>query len=323
MSSPPSYSGLSMASTSPREGLVSPPRTHARDQAQAALSIGMPLYPQAPPPSLATPSKARTRPSNMSGSSTIARPQLEFKQSTGLHGGPPSTPRSLGTVPPTTPPPQHSGRAPSSSTLRQRIDPSESGGGVFLSMWRCIIKTLAYILAGLTSVVIVAIILGIYAAIGALDGTLCMLIGNGILRVSLLSHYTTDKFAAIIGSIGGSITCLPFLSLSALSNKKPKITFHDLPLLMLSGCALGALIGTIGCAILKKHVQDLVGGIDVLHAARAGAVGGAIMVPANILGFRFVIVLVAGALLSLCAMAVRVFEAVTGLVLGPYDRETV
>ncbi|KAF4613220.1 hypothetical protein D9613_010959 [Agrocybe pediades] len=322
MSSPPSYSGLSMASTSPREGLVSPPRTHARDQAQAALSIGMPLYPQEPPPLLATPSKARTRPSNMSGS-TIARPQLEFKQ----FGGPAPTSRSLGTLPPTTPPPQYSGRAPSSSTSRQRIDPSESGGGVFLSMWRCIIKTLAYILAGLISVVIVAIILGCYAAIGALDGTLCMydssLIGNGILRVSLLSHYTTNKFAATIGAIGGSITCLPLLLLSALSNKKPKITLHDLPWLMLFGCALGALLGTLGCAILEKHVHDLPGGIDVLHAARAGAVGGTIMVPANILGFRFLLVLVAGVLLSLCAITMRVFEAVTGLVLGPYDRETV
>ncbi|KAF8803190.1 hypothetical protein BYT27DRAFT_6745655 [Phlegmacium glaucopus] len=41
---------------------------------------------------------------------------------------------------------------------------------------------------------------------------------------------------------------------------------------------VSTLSGTIGCAVLLHNHVDL-GGIDVLHATRAGALGGAILAP--------------------------------------------
>jgi hypothetical protein len=44
----------------------------------------------------------------------------------------------------------------------------------------------------------------------------------------------------------------------------------------------GALSGTIGASLLLSYKVDL-GGIDVLHATRAGALGGTIIIPGSIL----------------------------------------
>jgi hypothetical protein len=52
--------------------------------------------------------------------------------------------------------------------------------------------------------------------------------------------------------------------------------------------ALGAATGAIGCSILIKHHVELPGDMDVLHAARAGALGAAILGP----GFLVVAMLI-------------------------------
>ena len=98
------------------------------------------------------------------------------------------------------------------------------------------------------------------------------LIGNAILRAAHLAHYTDDASAAAIGATGGVIA-------SIIVGIILHVVEDHWFIRLCSGVLASTLTGTIGCAILLHNHVDL-GPIDVLHATRAGALGGAIIGPA-------------------------------------------
>jgi hypothetical protein len=107
------------------------------------------------------------------------------------------------------------------------------------------------------------------------------LIGNGILRTAHLAHYTDNASAAAIGATGAIIaTIITGIFIQCF----PKDENGQPPwfITLFSNILVSTLTGTIGCAILMHHHVDL-GPIDVLHATRAGALGGAILGPGMIL----------------------------------------
>jgi hypothetical protein len=106
------------------------------------------------------------------------------------------------------------------------------------------------------------------------------LTGNAILRAAHLAHYTTNAVAAEIGAIGGVISAIAF---GFFTQCLPKDENGELwwPFSMASSVIVSTLAGTIGCAILQRAQAEL-HGIDVLHAARAGALGGAVLGPGMI-----------------------------------------
>jgi len=110
------------------------------------------------------------------------------------------------------------------------------------------------------------------------------LIGNGILRAAHLSHYTTNRVAAIIGAVG-SLVAAPVIGIPLNcimgdqrdENGRPRSSWTTI----LTTVLVGTLTGTLGAAVLKHNHFDLQG-TDVLHATRAGALGGAILGPGAI-----------------------------------------
>ncbi|KAF9011767.1 hypothetical protein BDQ17DRAFT_1405391 [Cyathus striatus] len=128
-----------------------------------------------------------------------------------------------------------------------------------------------YICGALCLPVIVTLIFALVTAVCVLDGVLSMLIGNAIFRDVHPSDYTDNRHASIIGAVGGCIAsvafsiiipCLPILSYVA-----PFISV-----------GYGAAVGAIGSAVLDAADIDI-GHIDVRNATKAGAVGGAILIP--------------------------------------------
>lgn len=97
------------------------------------------------------------------------------------------------------------------------------------------------------------------------------MIGNAILRAVHLERYTNNGAAAQIGAVCGAIFG-SFISLLDL----------NIIIRTLATVILGALGGTSGAAVLLRAGKDL-GGIDVLHATRAGALGSTICIPATLL----------------------------------------
>ncbi|KAF8809237.1 hypothetical protein BYT27DRAFT_7210234 [Phlegmacium glaucopus] len=108
-------------------------------------------------------------------------------------------------------------------------------------------------------------LLGFSFALTASTGAIALLTGNGILRAAHLAHYTSNASAAYIGGTYNE------------EGKETVPWYIQLCMHLL----LSTLSGTIGCAVLLHRHVDL-GGIDVLHATRAGALGGAILGPGSI-----------------------------------------
>jgi uncharacterized BrkB/YihY/UPF0761 family membrane protein len=123
--------------------------------------------------------------------------------------------------------------------------------------------------------------LGLCLGFIAANGAVVMLIGNGILRAAHLAHYTDNASAAAIGATGAIIaTIITGIFISCIhkdENGQPPWFIS-----LFANVLASTLTGTIGCAILIHNHVDL-GPIDVLHAARAGALGGAILGPGMIL----------------------------------------
>ena len=110
------------------------------------------------------------------------------------------------------------------------------------------------------------------------------LTGNGILRAAHLAHYTNNASAALIGVVGSLISVFilwvfsPCIPKTRDENGNEKIHgFIQTCMWLLHS----TLCGTIGSAVLRGHVD--LGGIDILHATRAGALGGAILGPGSVL----------------------------------------
>ncbi|TDL27134.1 hypothetical protein BD410DRAFT_783325 [Rickenella mellea] len=131
---------------------------------------------------------------------------------------------------------------------------------------------------GIFGVVIFALNFGMVCANAALGGVINMILGNHILRIAHLSHYTSNIWACRIGAIGGPIAAIAFSVLNVIQCGPEMAGIIQILNLFIS-VALGAATGAIGCSILIKHHVELPGDIDVLHAARAGALGAAILGP--------------------------------------------
>jgi hypothetical protein len=114
------------------------------------------------------------------------------------------------------------------------------------------------------------------------------------------SGYTpvTSK-AAAIGAVGGILAGMivgavgGFLPKKSVNGQQPQ---HPWYIQMASTVLGGTLSGAIGASILLRQNVDLAG-LDVLHATRAGAVGGAIFGPGAIILLPLII-LVIGILLA-------------------------
>ena len=123
---------------------------------------------------------------------------------------------------------------------------------------------------------------------------LIRLTGNGILRSAHLAHYTDNASAAAIGATGGSVTSIIFSVFIKVTGTGEAPFFKSL-----GGTILfSTLTGTIGCTILMHNDVDL-GPIDVLHATRAGAVGGAVLGLAMAVALLPILLVVSAILISI------------------------
>ena len=100
------------------------------------------------------------------------------------------------------------------------------------------------------------------------------LTGNAILRAHW-EHYTNNKSAAAIGATGSVFAGLIIVLLTAPFVASGQSVRLPWPLAVIYVIIFSLLTGTIGSKILTDCRVDL-GGIDILRATRAGAVGGAI-----------------------------------------------
>jgi len=138
---------------------------------------------------------------------------------------------------------------------------------------------------------------------GALFGAFSLVVGNAILRASHLGPYTHEIAATSgIGAVGVTITLPAAIFIKAffkIDLPEPKsvveIYFNRIIFGGFAG-AIGAFTGTIGTAILLLAGIEL-GEIDILHATRAGALGGATFVCCGLLlfGIYWIIIFVIGA----------------------------
>jgi len=142
-----------------------------------------------------------------------------------------------------------------------------------------LLRVFLIVLAGIGVVILVVFMLGLSFGSVAANGAVIMLIGNGILRAAHLSHYTTNRVAAIIGAVGslvaGAVLSIPINCVTVNQqdeNGRPRSSWTT----YFTTVLVGTLTGTFGAAILKHYHFDLEG-TDVLHATRAGALGGAIL----------------------------------------------
>ncbi|CAA7262104.1 unnamed protein product [Cyclocybe aegerita] len=173
-----------------------------------------------------------------------------------------------------------------------------------------------YLIPGTIFVALAAVLFfGLPFAIASAQGALVMFVGNAILRAAHLEHYTRAALAAAVGATGAPIAviiigivlqCLPRQLTE--SSQPPRQHIYDeyagqneqaqLPwyTTFCTTIVANTLSGTIGSAILLHNHVDLEG-MDVLHATRAGATGGAVMAAAMIF-VGPVITVVLGILLS-------------------------
>ncbi|CAA7262103.1 unnamed protein product [Cyclocybe aegerita] len=166
-----------------------------------------------------------------------------------------------------------------------------------------------YIIPGAFFLVLAtAIFLGLPFSVLSAYGALVMFVGNAILRAAPLDHYTTHELAAAIGATGSPFACiivaivLQCLPRQLTETDPPRYARYArrprLPLwgdsdseqdtnpagttvmpwytAFLTTVVVNTLGAVIGCRILLLHHVDLKG-MDTLHAARAGTLGGAVM----------------------------------------------
>ncbi|KAF9484049.1 hypothetical protein BDN70DRAFT_917930 [Pholiota conissans] len=149
---------------------------------------------------------------------------------------------------------------------------------VLTALWICLI----YGIPGLLLIVLVIIpMFALSFALAAANGAVMLLAGNGILRAAHHAHYTpSNAIAAEIGAVGGVLSGLifGFLAQCLPTDEDGRLWW---PFSMAGSVIVGTLSGAIGTAILNKHNVDLKG-IDLLHATRAGALGGTILGPGQI-----------------------------------------
>jgi hypothetical protein len=115
------------------------------------------------------------------------------------------------------------------------------------------------------------------------------LVGNTVLRAAHHPGYIdSNRVVAIVGLVGGlfapfcvriflAITCVPKTEWKG-GDEWDYAWWVNAP----AAVCTGALVGPIGVSILRRHSFDLEG-FDILHAARAGALGPAILIPAFLL----------------------------------------
>jgi hypothetical protein len=114
------------------------------------------------------------------------------------------------------------------------------------------------------------------------------LAGNGILRAAHLPGYTTNAVAASVGAVGAIVAIMIVsIAFSCVSNSEEQPWYISMAATVLSS----TLTGVLGFKILQKHID--MKGLDLIHATRAGALGGAILGPGAII----VIPLVLGVIL--------------------------
>ncbi|KAF8803165.1 hypothetical protein BYT27DRAFT_6744839 [Phlegmacium glaucopus] len=148
------------------------------------------------------------------------------------------------------------------------------------SRWAIFQMVVMVILTVVAILISVGLIFGVIASTGAIT----MLIGNSILRATHHAHYTSNASAAYIGAVGSLLVSSFIAALSLCIPNLKKYTEGGLVHWLIQICLsvlVSTLSGTIGCTILLYNHVDL-GGIDVLHATYAGAVGGAIFTPGMI-----------------------------------------
>ncbi|RXW16761.1 hypothetical protein EST38_g9091 [Candolleomyces aberdarensis] len=150
------------------------------------------------------------------------------------------------------------------------------------------------ILCGIGIVTLACIFLSFTFAFAAANGAIWMLVGNGILRVAHLPGYTTDSVAASVGAVGAifaamiiaaTFSCLPG------SNDEEPPWYIRIAATVLSG----TLAGVVGFKILEKRID--MKGLDLLHATRAGALGGTIMGPGAMILMPVVVAIILSPLL--------------------------
>jgi len=116
---------------------------------------------------------------------------------------------------------------------------------------------------------------------------LIRLLGNAILRAAFHAHYTDNVLAAAIGAIGGILAWICYITLSNIvynafhipmewQDREPIYVTWPLT------TATMTLAGVLGVSVLKHYHVDI-GDIDLVHGARAGALGGALLAPVILL----------------------------------------
>ncbi|KAH6902561.1 hypothetical protein BKA70DRAFT_639415 [Coprinopsis sp. MPI-PUGE-AT-0042] len=174
--------------------------------------------------------------------------------------------------------------------------------------WRGPFRVILTILLGLGRVfVILAMGIGIlalfalFAAIGfgvaAANGALLVVVGNAVMYKAggEASGYTSEHSkAAAIGAVGGILATMivgvvtSFIPRKSVNGQQPQ---HPWYIQVASTVLGGTLSGAIGSAILIRNNVDLAG-LDILHATRAGAVGGAIFGPGAIILLPLIIIVI-------------------------------
>ncbi|KAF5313381.1 hypothetical protein D9611_008620 [Ephemerocybe angulata] len=172
-------------------------------------------------------------------------------------------------------------------TPMERI--SRTASTMATRLWRTFLILSAIVGITLFMLSCMAIILAFCSGFGAI----LVYTGNAVLRETGHPGYTDDQTAASVGATGGIMATACFgLFTSLLSEPRTTGAVIQSPPVLIqlsSSVVIGTLSGTIGSAVLlHKHVD--LGGFDILHATRAGALGGAILTLATLV---FVPVMVA------------------------------
>jgi len=163
--------------------------------------------------------------------------------------------------------------------------PGAKAGGLWKPV-RILGRVALFILMGIGMAVMIGLGLALSFGIAAANGAIMLLIGNVVLKATNHAGYTDNGSAAAVGAVGAVFASMIVGTVSGIFPKsgggdgeEPKHPFY---VQVISAVLVGTLSGAIGCSILRRAGHAL-GGLNVLHATRAGAVGGAILAPAAIL----------------------------------------
>jgi hypothetical protein len=146
------------------------------------------------------------------------------------------------------------------------------------------------------TLLVAALQLGFVAAVIALNAFLFLIIGHAILRLTNLAVYSEFSIHSSmqVGAVGGAImspalAAFMIFAEDCLGIKEPEegdeeeripcVARNMLTLGM--GTAFGAAAGGVGSKVLLSHGLSV---LDPVHAARAGALGGAVLGPGILVG---------------------------------------